>query len=350
MTKRTFFIVVAISFLSVLFNYIYFTHPTTTDRNNFIPDTISLEAQETLKNLFKLKIYTLSAPHSEDGTAWREMNILYEKAMRPKNIKIAAKNQVSIEQTTIGNIPVLDIRPKNWKDNHKLIIYIHGGAYTLLSPETTLLISAPISRVTGQRILAIRYTTAPFADWQKIQSEVITVVKSLLAQGYRMQDIVMLGDSAGGGLAMSTVIQLRDHNLGMPAALVLLSPWSDLTTRGESMQTLANADPILDYDNMLMNSALAYAHGLKLNDPRISPLYADFRNGFPPTLIIEGTRCIFLSSSVRLYQALDGAQQEVLLDMHEGMWHGFLDAPTPEAETAIKKIAMFIQNHQLSVS
>jgi acetyl esterase/lipase len=139
------------------------------------------------------------------------------------------------------------------------------------------------------------------------------------------------------------VVQLRDNSFGMPAAVVLLSPWSDLTDRGETMHTLANADSILIYDNMLLNSALAYAHGLNLDDPRISPLYADFRKGFPPTLIIEGTRCEFLSSSVRLYQALDQARQEVKLDLYEGMWHGFLAAPILETSIALNKIDMFIK-------
>jgi acetyl esterase/lipase len=90
---------------------------------------------------------------------------------------------------------------------------------------------------------------------------------------------------------------------------------------------------------------LAYAYGLDLSDPRISPVYADFSKGFPPCLITEGTKCIFLSASVRLYQALEAALQEVKLDMYEGMWHVFQLYPSPEAEAAIRKTAKFINRH-----
>lgn len=339
MTKRILLIALTILILGVLF---YYAKNRLQERDNFIPDTISKEAQQALAKLFQIKIYALNTPNADDKAAWQKLHAEYENNMAADNMKAAADNQVTIKETTIGKIPVLDIKPKGWKENHKVIVYLHGGAYTMFSPKSSLVLSAPVSRATGQRIISVGYTTAPFADWQQIQMEVITVIKSLLTQGYRMQDIVMYGDSAGGGLVMNVVLQLRDQGAGIPAALILLAPWSDLTNRGDTMQTLANADPILTYDNMLLNCAQAYAHGLNLNDPRISPLYADFSKGFPPTLIIDGTRSIFLSSSVRLYQALDNAKQKVLLDMHEGMWHGFLDTPSPETDTALNKINMFI--------
>ncbi len=133
--------------------------------------------------------------------------------------------------------------------------------------------------------------------------------------------------------------------MGMPAAVVLWSPWADLTNAGDTAYTLQEADPTLSYSSMLENSALAYADGLELADPKVSPLYADLRKGFPPSLITDGTKCIFLSTSVRLYQALEAAGQETKLDIYEGMWHVFQLASVPESEVAIRKSATFINQH-----
>jgi acetyl esterase/lipase len=212
-------------------------------------------------------------------------------------------------------------------------------------PCPTPVIKELIPRATGLRVISVDYTTAPFAKWQQIQEQVISVFKALLAEGYTMKDIALYGDSAGGGLATSTVLNLRDRGMGMPAAVVLWSPWVDLTNAGDSPHTLANTDPKLHYDPVLKNSAIAFADGLDLTDPRVSPLYADLSKGFSPVLITDGTKCIFLSTSVRLYQALETAGQQVKLDIYEGMWHVFQQNPMPESEVAIKKSAGFIHQH-----
>ena len=133
--------------------------------------------------------------------------------------------------------------------------------------------------------------------------------------------------------------------MGMPAAVVLWSPWADLTNEGDTQHALKDADPSLTYVGMLDNSALAYADGLDLKDPRVSPLYADFSKGFPPRLITDGTKCIFLSTSVRLFQKLEAAGQQANLDVYEGLWHVFQQVPVPESEVAIKKSAALINKH-----
>jgi hypothetical protein len=164
-----------------------------------------------------------------------------------------------------------------------------------------------------QRI-AVDYTTAPFARWKEIQEQVISVFEALLDHGYSMNDIALYGDSAGGGLAISTVLNLRDRGMGM-------------------------------YDPLLKTRALAYADGLDLTDPRVSPLYGDFSKGFSPALITEGTKCILLSTSVRLFQALEAAKQEVKLDVYEGLWHVFQTSPTPETALSLEKIRDFLHQH-----
>lgn len=314
-------------------------------RYNYIPATISSEAQQALQSIYAAKAYNRVFPEAGDLAGWKKIHAEAEQAKKEINDKAVASNRVSVTEAMLGGVPVLDIRPHGWQDNGKVLVYTHGGAYTMFSARSTLTSSAPMSRATGLRVISLDYTTAPFAKWKEVQEQVISVFAALLKQGYTMADIALYGDSAGGGLAASTVINLRDRGMGMPAAVALLSPWVDISDAGDTQHTLEYTDPLLHYDPLLKTSALAYADGLKLTDPRVSPLYGDFSKGFSPALITDGTKCIFLSTSVRLYQSLEAADQEAKLDVYEGMWHVFQTFPSPETEVSLKKISIFLNTH-----
>jgi len=295
--------------------------------------------------MIEARPYTRVVPAADDFDAWRAVNEGLEVANRGRSDQAVERNRVTVTEAELGGVPVLDILPEGWTDNGKVLVYTHGGAYTLFSARSTLPSSAQMSRASGLRLISVDYTTAPFARWEEIQAQVISVFRALLAEGYELEDIAHYGDSAGGGLATSTVLTLRDQGMGMPAAVVLWAPWVDLSDAGDTAHTLKDADPALSYESLLYESALAYADGLDLIDPRISPLYADFSDGFSPVLIQGGTKEIFLSTSVRLYQKLDGAGQDATLDIYEGMWHVFQQFPFPESEVAIRKSADFINAH-----
>jgi len=320
-------------------------HPQAVDRNIFVPSTISPEAQQTLSAIIKARAYTRTVPSHDDLASWRKVHAEIEAVAKERADAAVASNGVTVTKATLGGVPVLDIRPKGWKDNGKVLVYTHGGAYTMFSAHSTLVTSAPMCRASGLRLISVDYTTAPFATWSEIQEQVISVIKALLADGLRMKDIAIYGDSAGGGLAISTILNLRDRGMGMPAVAVLWSPWADLTNAGDSARTLKDADPTLTYDTLLHPSALAFAGGLKLSDPRVSPLNRDFVKGFPPSLIQAGTKEIFLSTAVRLYQKLEAAGQETKLDIYEGMWHIFQQHPLPETQLSLRKSAAFINKH-----
>lgn len=319
--------------------------PQVSERDIYVPTTISTEGQHVLKLLIQAKPYARTVPAPDDLSTWRTVHDGMEKASKAKNDKAVEEAGVTVSEARLGDVPVLDVRPKDWKDNGKVLVYTHGGAYTMFSARSTLGISGPMSRATGLRVISVDYTTAPFAKWEEIQGQVISVFEALLKEGYAMKDIALYGDSAGGGLAISTVLNLRDGGMGMPAAVVLWSPWADITNAGDTAHTLRDADPTLDYGSLLGNSALAFADGLDLKDPRVSPLYANFEKGFPPSLIQAGTKEIFLSTAVRLFQKLEASGQDTKLDVYEGMWHVFQQHPIPETKVAISKSATFIKNH-----
>ncbi len=330
---------------AISFNFSSAKSQEVSERDLYIPSTISEEAKVVLRKLIEAKPYLRSAPAVDDIEAWKKMYQAIENQVNASSEAVIEMNNVTVNELELGGVNVLDIRPENWTDNGKVLVYTHGGAYAIFSARSTLVSSAAMCKGTGLRVISVDYTMVPHANWQQIQEQVMNVIKALLEEGYSMKDIAIYGDSAGGGLAMSTVLNLRDAGMGMPAAIVLLSPWADISDAGDSQETLKNADPTLSYDGLLKNCALAFADGLSLKDPRVSPLYADFTKGFPPTLITEGTKCIFLSTSVRLYQALEIANQSVKLDMYEGMWHVFQQAPIPESQIAIRKAAKFINGH-----
>ena len=310
-----------------------------------LPNTMSPEATRFLEALTAANLKATKAPDPTDLAAWRQV----QEHLAANNPRAEAARAVlptlgvSLIDAKLGGVPVIDVRPRDWdKADRRLVIYVHGGAFTINSAHSTVANAARLAAKSGTRVISVDYTLAPAADWKIIQEQVLSVFTDLLAQGYRMATMAIIGDSAGGNLSTRTVLTLRDNGLGMPAAVVLWAPWSDLTDEGDTAITLKDAEPILAYRNILEPSARAYANGLDLKDPRISPLYADFTKGFPPTLIQDSTRTIFLSTSVRLFRKLDAAGAQPVLDLYEGMWHVFQADLTPEAETAVGKSAAFI--------
>ena len=158
--------------------------------------------------------------------------------------------------------------------------------------------------------------------------------------GYGARDIILTGDSAGGNLALSLALKLKQEGRLLPRGLVLMSPWTDLTSSGQSFESKAELDPVLNkaYIDRMVE---AYAGGQELKNPLVSPLFGDFE-GFPPTYIQVGENEILLSDSERLHQAFVDANVSVRMDMYPGMWHVFQMSPVKAARAAMDKNAEFI--------
>lgn len=308
-----------------------------------LPATISPEAKAVIAFLQSAGLKQLKAPAPDDRAGWKALHSAQEEALEEPNRQVLAKLGATVNTDTIGGEPVLDIRPKGWTEDGKAIVYIHGGGFTLFSARSMAGLAALVGNAAGMRVISIDYTNPPAATWDVVQGQVDAVLKGLVAGGMSLARIAVFGDSAGGNLAMRAVLRLRDEGVGMPAAVLLFSPWADLANTGDTAITLPEADPTLSYAGFLANAARAYAGEVALDDPRVSPLHDDFGKGFPPTLIQDGTRTILLSTSVRTYRALKAAKVEATLDLYEGMWHVFQGAPAPEAETALESAGAFLK-------
>lgn len=315
---------------------------------NMIPDTVSETARKHLESLSDPATQP-DWPASDDVAGWKRKWQAGEEANEPRVKATLERYQPSVTERKLGGVPVLDVKPKGWKDNGKVLVHAHGGAYTMNSARGRLTSCVPAADATGLRTITIDYTVAPIGKWQRVTDEVLAVVGALQKEGYKLSDIALCGESAGGGLMAGSTLKMRDQNLGMPGALVLWSPWSDLTDTGDTTITLKNFDPSHRFDKQLKPSAAAYADPKDQKHPYVSPVYGDYTKGFPPTLIQGGTREMFLSHFVRQYRVIDSAGGTALLDLYEGMPHNFQLRPemadAPEAKAAFKKMKAFLKVH-----
>ena len=278
-----------------------------------------------------------------DVKYWDQRNVALAAMLKKMGFAPGRSDGVTLAADQIGGVPVLRITPRNARQDGKILIYVHGGAYTFFSARSATGLPALLSRADGRAVISVDYTLAPRAHAMQTTGQIEQVYRALLAAGHKASDIALFGDSAGGGLVAASVVRMHDDKLPMPAALVLFSPWADLTATGDSQITLRCSDPILNEPDLKL-SAAAYAGRDDLRNPYYSPIYAKYDPSFPPTLIQVGTREILLSDSVRLYQAMQHGGAHAVLDVYEGMIHVFppILAGTPESDTALGRASAFI--------
>jgi monoterpene epsilon-lactone hydrolase len=228
----------------------------------------------------------------------------------------------------------------------KAILYFHGGGFRIGSVVSHRDLIAQIAVASRCRVLAINYRLAPEHRFPAALDDVLVAYEWLLQQGLEPASIAFAGDSAGGNLALATMLALREGKRPLPVAAALMSPWTDLAATGASYVKRAEADPIHQRPMIL---ALAENYLGRQGDPRdpmASPLYADLR-GLPPLLIQVGDRETVLDDSVMLADKARAAGVVVDLQVWDGMIHVFqmFRAELPEAHRAISDIARFLDRH-----
>ncbi len=252
-----------------------------------------------------------------------------------------------LEHWTAGGIPVLTVTPTQKGSaqaaDRAPLVYIHGGGFVGGSARANLLTAALAAAAGGRVVHSIDYTLAPRANWRAIQDQVIEAWNAIIERSPHTPGL--FGDSAGGCIAASATLALREQGLTVPAALILLSPVVDLARGGDTNTTLAPYDYL---DARTLDPGLrAYATPDEWDQPLVSPIQADFSLGYPPTLLQVGTRETLLSDSVRLHRKLRAAGQASRLEVYEGMPHVFqpILAETPEGRAAWREMADFWAEH-----
>lgn len=310
-----------------------------------VPSTVSPEAAKALGQFYGMNASQPPMSRPADLADWDRKYALMNALATPYSRAVASALDVTVVADRIGDVPVLRLRPPNYRPG-RVLVFLHGGAYTFFSAEATLMLPARVAAATGTEVISVDYTVAPRGTFHTVTDQALAVWKGLLAQGIEPADTGLFGDSAGGGLAAGSVLKMRDQGLPLPGALYLLSPWTDITGTGDTMNTLAAAEPMLNAEGLGW-SADAYAPREEQKNPYVSPVYGDLAKPFPATLIQVGTREIFLSDAVRMYQAIRGGGHDAVLDIYEGMPHVFpgIVGDAPEGRTAIARAAEFFTAH-----
>lgn len=225
----------------------------------------------------------------------------------------------------------------------QVLYLLHGGGFTSGSCVTHRELAARLCLASGLRVLLLDYRLAPEHPFPAAVDDAAAGYRWLLAQGVGPDQIVIGGDSAGGGLALAALLRLRERGLALPAAGVLISPWLDLALAGDSMRTHAAIDPLCS-QAALRSAAAHYLGDASPRSPQASPLYADLR-GLPPLLVQVGADEVLLSDSTRLAERARAAGVAVELEIWGEMWHVWhaWAGVLPEGQQAIERIGAFVR-------
>jgi acetyl esterase/lipase len=252
---------------------------------------------------------------------------------------LSIDSSIDYEPVSINRISGAWITPFNPK--HGVTLYLHGGAYALGSVEKHRELLSRFAAATQRKVLAINYRLAPEHPFPAALDDSLAAYRWLISQGIDPSALVIAGDSAGGGLTLATLVALRDTGDLLPACVVCISPWVDLTLSSESMQSKAKKDFMLRPD-LLARYADLYAGEVDKGHPLISPLFADLQ-GLPPVLIHVGTDEILLGEAIRFTEKARAAGVEAELKTWEGLFHVFQMVPIlPESEASFEEIGDFI--------
>lgn len=227
----------------------------------------------------------------------------------------------------------------------KVILQLHGGGYVAKIKNSYYNMATYYSEAgDGISVLSPDYRVAPEDPYPAALEDALDSYRWLLDRGWKGEQIIVAGDSAGGGLAMTLTMYLRDHNMPLPCGIVAMSPWTDLTASGESYTLNYELDPLFGNSKETMIYENDYAGNHDKKSPYISPIYGEFSQ-FPPMLIQVGSTEMLLSDSITAASMADIAGVEVRLSVYDDMFHVFQMSGKlfPEAKKAWEEVEQFLQ-------
>jgi monoterpene epsilon-lactone hydrolase len=254
-------------------------------------------------------------------------------------------HDAQVRSVTVGSIPAewVTVGAADVDLSAPILVHLHGGGYTIGSLETARPMAALLTAATGLPVLTVGYRLAPEHPYPAAVDDVVTLVSALIQRGVSPDNIVLCGESAGGGLVVAALLALRECGLPRVAGGVCLSPWFDLTLSSPSIERNAGHDPQAQ-PFVLKATAQQYLAGADPRTPLASPLFADLA-GLPPLMIQAGAAEVLADDAVRLAQAAHDAGVDVECTIWPGMihvWHSF--APRlPEAVSALDAVNDWLQ-------
>jgi monoterpene epsilon-lactone hydrolase len=263
----------------------------------------------------------------------------FEEAMR----YVPVADDVQRAPVTVGGVGALDV-VVGGATSDDIILYLHGGGYVIGSAESSVPLASELARRTSAKVIALDYRLAPENPFPAAVDDAKAAYQGLLSQGIAPGRIALAGESAGGGLAVATALALRDAQVPLPASILAMSPWADLTLSGSTLVAKQPVDATLTGDGM-RRSARDYVGSADATDPYLSPIFGDL-HGLPPVLIQSGSHEILLSDALRLASRAADDDVRVTLDVVPGVPHVFqaYAAVLDEGEAALGRAAEFLIN------
>lgn len=314
------------------------------------PSTVSPEMAAAVN----VKAGALWYSDPKSGDEWRAIQKSFEDMGGKGAATLAEKFGVTITEEKIAGVTVRTLTPQTVDEDKKdkIIYYIHGGGYVLGGGAAGTAEGVLMAALDNYKVAAVDYRLAPQHPYPAAIDDAFAVYKELVKK-YGADNIAVLGTSTGGAMTLILALQCIQNGVPTPAALISGTPWSDMDKIGDSYVTNDGVDNVLGtYGHLLKAAAGAYARGADLKEPLISPVYA--KDGelakFPPTLLVTGTRDLFLSNTARMHKRLlmNGAEAELLV--YEALSHAqyYLVPEAPETNDHYKLMDMFLDEHFLN--
>ena len=228
--------------------------------------------------------------------------------------------ELTVTAAALGGVPTAEITVDGVEPRH-VVLYFHGGVYVIGDAFQAADLASQVGRRTRAKAISVDYRLAPEHPYPAAVDDALAAYQALLRDGTAPSDIVFAGESAGGGLAVATLVNARDRGLPLPAAAFAMSPYADLTLAGTTMETKRAADPLLSRE-LLQPRVTDYAAGQDAALGLISPIFADL-SGLPPLIIQAGTHEVLLDDAIRLARQAATADVEVTLDITPRVPHVF---------------------------
>jgi epsilon-lactone hydrolase len=297
---------------------------------------VSAEQREALDAILRQAAFPFDADVSEQRRFLRE---LASAQPLPPGVTVTAAE--------LGGVPTAEITVDGVEPRHT-VLYFHGGVYVIGDAFQPAGLAAQLGQRTGARVISVDYRLAPEHPYPAAVDDALAAYQALLDGGTAPSGIALAGESAGGGLAVATLVSARDQGLPLPAAALAMSPYADLTLSGATMETKREADPLFTPQAFPARVA-DYTAGQDAALGLISPVFADL-TGLPPLIIQAGTHEVLLDDAIRLARQAAIADVDVTLDITAGVPHVF-QAYYPfldEAVAALDRAGQLLSAHLTS--
>lgn len=297
----------------------------------------------------------------EVSSAGDSVNLEDIKKQRASQDRLASittlSKDIEVQELSIRGIPAEWVIPQFKHDTDRIILYCHGGGYTCGSLKYARIIASKLAIHCGMAVMSFEYALAPEHPYPAAIEDALVIWNYIMQLGFGSREVIVVGDSAGGNLALELLLKLKAQKRMMPKGLVLMSPWTDMTMSGDTYETCKDVDPMLSREYIQTCRYSFIGLNEKYNEdekvvkideanidyanPDFSPLFADL-DGFPPTLIQVGSNEVLKADSTRLYEELLNVGVLTLLEEYEDAWHVFQMMPIRKSVLAMESVSRFI--------